>query len=254
MLIVISPSKTLDFESPVNISEYSNAEFGREANELAAILKKHSLQKLSALMGISPKLARLNYERYQQWNPELDGKMGRQALFAFRGDVYEGLQATSLSESDYSFAQNHLLILSGLYGVLKPLDLIQPYRLEMGAWLKTRAGKDLYDYWRKKITISLNSHLKDEKSGILINLSSIEYFSAIEIKKLKARIISPRFLDFNKGSFKVVSFYAKRARGLMSRFIVQNKIDNPDHLVAFNEEGYNYDNQLSKGDNLVFTR
>lgn len=254
MLIVISPSKTLDFESPVNCSEYSNAEFGREANELAAILRKHSPEKLGELMGISPKLAQLNYERYQQWNPDSDVKLGRQALFAFRGDVYEGLQANTLAESDYRFAQNHLLILSGLYGILKPLDLIQPYRLEMGAGLKTRAGKDLYDYWRKKITKSFNGHLKDEKSGILINLASVEYFSAIDIKKINARIITPRFLDFNNGSFKVVSFYAKRARGLMSRFIIQNKIDNPEHLVAFNVEGYHHNHQLSKGDNLVFTR
>jgi uncharacterized protein len=254
MLIVISPSKTLDFESPVNYSEYSTAEFGREANEIASILRKRSPQKLSELMGISPKLAQLNYERYQQWNPDLDVKMGKQALFAFRGDVYEGLQANSLSESDYQFAQNHLLILSGLYGVLKPLDLIQPYRLEMGTRLKTRAGKDLYDYWQKKITKNLNIRLMYENSGILINLASAEYFSAVDNRKTKARIVTPCFLDLHNGKYKIISFFAKRARGMMSRFIIQNKIDNPDHLVAFNEEGYHHNHQLSKGDNLVFTR
>jgi uncharacterized protein len=254
MLIVISPSKTLDFETPVIISESSAVEFGREANELALLLKKRSPQKLAELMGISPKLSQLNFERYQRWNAESADHTGRQAMFAFKGDVYDGLQAYSFSTNEIQNAQDHLRILSGLYGLLKPLDKIQPYRLEMGAPLKTKSGKNLYDYWHTKITKSLNAHLVEEQSGLIINLASVEYFSAVDQKRIKAKIITPGFRDMHNGSYKVISFFAKRARGLMSRFIIQNKITDPEHLLAFDAEGYNYNQQLSKGNNPVFTR
>jgi uncharacterized protein len=254
MLIVISPSKTLDFDSPVNVSEYSTAEFSREANELASVLKKRSAEKLSELMGISSNLARLNHERYQQWLPNESDKIGRQALFAFKGDVYDGLQPNNLTKEECLFGQNHLRILSGLYGILKPLDLIQPYRLEMGTPLKTKAGSTLYNYWRKKVTKSINTQLAAETSGILINLASVEYFSVFDQKKIRSRIITPSFRERHNGHYKVISFYAKRARGLMSRFIIQNKISDPESLPAFDAEGYLYNHQLSKRDNIVFTR
>jgi uncharacterized protein len=254
MLIVISPSKTLDFETPVIFSKSSLVEFGKEANELALLLRKKSPQKLAELMGISSKLAALNYERYQRWNQEPDTKTSRQALFAFKGDVYEGMHASDFSENDCQYAQDHLRILSGLYGLLKPLDFIQAYRLEMGAPLKTKSGKNLYDYWRTKITKSLNAYLVEEQSGLIINLASIEYFTAVDQKRIKARIITPCFRDMHNGSYKVISFFAKRARGLMSRFIIQNKIMDPEHLLAFDAEGYNYNQRLSHGNNIVFTR
>jgi len=254
MLIIISPSKTLDFDSLVTYSESSKAEFSNEANELASLLRKRSPQKLAELMGISSKLALLNYERYQRWNTNTDEYSGRQAVFAFKGDVYEGLQSYRFSLNDYKFAQKHLRILSGLYGLLKPLDLIQPYRLEMSAKLKTKSGKDLYDFWHNKITRSLNKHLNEECSGILINLASVEYFSVIDQKKIDARIITPGFRNMHSGSYKVISFYAKRARGAMSRFIIQNKITDPEHLLAFNADGYHYNMQFSNGNDPVFTR
>jgi uncharacterized protein len=254
MLIVISPSKTLDFESPVAFGKSSEVEFSHEANQLALLLKKRSSQKLAELMGISPKLAQLNFDRYQRWNHSTHQLMGRQALLAFKGDVYDGMQAYDFSENDYLFAQKHLRILSGLYGLLKPLDLIQPYRLEMGTPIRTGPAKDLYAFWRNKITKRLIAHLSEEKSGVLINLASVEYFSAIDQKKIPARIVTPTFHDFHNGNYKVISFYAKRARGMMSRFIIQNKITDPEHLLAFNSEGYHYNINLSKETNPVFTR
>jgi uncharacterized protein len=254
MLMVISPSKTLDFEKPLMFTESSEVEFGNEANQIALLLKKRSPQELSELMGISSKLARLNYDRYQRWDFAQTHNIVRQAILAFKGDVYEGMQASYFSDSEFQFAQKHLLILSGLYGILKPLDLIQPYRLEMGTSLKTRSGKDLYSFWQNKITKCINNRLEEEKSGILVNLASVEYFSVIDKKRIRARIVTPTFRDLHNGGYKVISFYAKRARGAMSRFIIQNKISEPEHLWAFNTGGYNYNRHFSNANNIVFTR
>jgi len=205
-------------------------------------------------MGISPKLAQLNFERFINWQLPFSTDNAKQALLAFKGDVYTGLDAYSLNEDELQTAQNDLRILSGLYGVLKPLDLIQAYRLEMGKKLQTKKGNNLYEFWGDKITKEINKSLIAKNDKYLINLASNEYFKAVVKKKVKAEIITPVFKDFKNGQYKVISFFAKKARGLMTRFIIQNKITDPEHLKAFNSEGYNFNPQLSKNTELVFTR
>lgn len=254
MLILISPAKTLDFESPVMFPESSTIAFKKESAELAHILRKYKPEGIAELMGISPKLAMLNFERFQQWADEPVDTQTRQAIFAYRGDVYDGLQAYQFSDADFRFAQEHLLILSGLYGLLKPLDRIQPYRLEMSAPLSTKACKDLYQFWTFKITRLIKEQLKADQSGIIINLASLEYIKAVEKKKLQAEIITPVFKDYHNGQYKIISFYAKRARGAMSRFIIRHKITDPEDICAFHMDGYMYNKQLSSGNNWVFTR
>jgi len=254
MLILISPAKTLNFESPVRPCESSAIGFGKEAAELVRILRKNKPEGLAELMGISFKLAMLNFERYHRWAKEPVETQTRQAILAYKGDVYDGLRADQFSNADFHFAQEHLLILSGLYGLLKPLDRIQPYRLEMSTQLKTKAGNHLYDFWSGKITKRLQEQIKTEQSGIIVNLASQEYMKAIDQKKLKAQIITPVFKDFHNGQYKIISFYAKRARGAMSRFIILNKIKDPGDIYAFQMDGYIYNEQLSSGNNWVFTR
>lgn len=254
MLIVISPAKTLDYETPATTKKSSQAALLDESQDLIDDLKKLAPQDISKLMGISDKLGSLNYDRYQQWQRPFTKTNAKQAVLAFKGDVYTGLDAESLSQDELSFAQQHLRILSGLYGVLKPLDLMQAYRLEMGTKFNNRRGKDLYEFWGERITDILNKQLKSVKSDVLVNLASNEYFKAVKKDKLKAKIITPIFKDMKNGQYKIISFYAKKARGLMSAYVIKKGITEAAKLKRFNWEGYNYNKELSKGDDWVFTR
>lgn len=254
MLIVISPSKTLDFEKQIVSQAYTQPEFIKEATALIKPLRKLSVDQLIKLMGISPKLARLNQERFYLWRPESSPETSQTALFAFRGDVYTGLDADTLLSSDIDSAQKQLRILSGLYGVLRPLDLIFPNRLEMGISLAVGKNRNLYEFWQKKITAKIREDLDKSGSNLLINLASVEYFKAIEPKKLKAEIVTPEFREAKEGTYKMVSFFAKKARGMMTRFILQNQIESEEQLHAFGSDGYCFNNRLSQKGRPVFTR
>lgn len=251
MILVISPAKTLHHYCPVKVEHYSQIDFLPEAEKIVTILKKQTPDQLSALMGISAKLAELNYHRFQTWTPLFTNENSWQAILMFNGDVYQGLQAEKFTPAEFETAQKHLRILSGLYGLLKPLDQIQPYRLEMGTTIAIGKSKNLYDFWKTKITEQLNKEFDQQENKILVNLASNEYFSAIDSKKLKAKIITPVFKEYKDEKPRVVSLLAKRARGLMSRFIIQNNITNPEEIKAFDLEGYYFNNQLSKGNEWV---
>ncbi len=254
MLTVISPAKTLDYESPVTTKLHSMPRFLEHSAQLINTLEALSVQEVAELMKLSDKLASLNVARYASWQEQFNPSDARQAVLAFKGDVYTGLAAETLSEEQLEYAQQHLRILSGLYGVLKPLDLMQPYRLEMGTKLNNAKGKDLYQFWGTRLTESLNEELASDNSPVLVNLASNEYFKAIKPKLLNARVITPVFKDWKNGQYKIISFYAKKARGLMSRYIIEEKINAPEALKAFNYEGYQFSETLSEGDTLVFTR
>ena len=253
MLMVISPAKTLDFENAAVTSTHTQPRYLDDSAKLIERLRKMSTADIASLMKLSDKLAGLNAARYESWQTPFNIDNAKQAVLAFKGDVYTGLDADSLDEAGFEFAQQHLRILSGLYGVLKPLDLIQPYRLEMGTKLDNTGGKDLYAFWGSKLRDSLQ---QDEalQDGVLINLASNEYFKAVEAKKLKARIITPVFKDWKNGQYKMISFYAKKARGLMSRYIIDNKLTEPDALKQFDYEGYRFSEDMSKADEWVFIR
>jgi len=252
MLILVSPAKTLDYESPLATSRFSQPRFTEQSQQLIDTLRDLSVQDVAELMKLSDKLASLNVARYQSWQPEHTPDNARPAVLAFKGDVYTGLDAESFSEDDFEFAQQHLRILSGLYGVLRPLDLLEPYRLEMGTRLKTAAGDNLYQFWGSRITEALNEELAND--DVVINLASNEYFKAVQPKSLNARLITPVFKDFKNGQYKIISFYAKKARGLMSRYIIQNRIESPEAIQAFDLEGYYFSAEQSKGDTWVFLR
>ena len=254
MLIVISPAKTLYEQSPVLLEKYSQADFLPEAEKIISVMKKKKPAQIAKLMDISPKLAELNFGRFQKWNLPFTPENAWQSVLMFNGDVYQGLKAETFSDTDFEVAQQKLRILSGVYGLLKPLDLIQPYRLEMGTSLPVARKKNLYEFWKAKITTKLDEEFSEAENKVLINLASIEYFSAIDTRKLKARIITPSFKENKGGQYLMVSFFAKKARGLMSRFIIQNQLTDPEDIKAFDSEGYYFNNQLSKGDNWVFTR
>ncbi|SEQ17187.1 hypothetical protein SAMN05216522_101417 [Rosenbergiella nectarea] len=254
MLMLISPAKTLDYESPVPVSDYTQPELLDHSRQLIDIAKKLSPAEIASLMKISDKLSHLNADRFNQWSTPFSPDNARQALFAFKGDVYTGLQADQLSPDSIHFAQQHLRMLSGLYGVLRPLDLMQPYRLEMGIKLANQAGKDLYAFWGETITKQLNQHIDTQHEKWVINLASDEYFKSVNPAKLNAPLIKPVFLDEKNGKFKVISFYAKKARGMMCRFIIDNKITQPEKLTEFNREGYFYDAQRSTENEMVFCR
>jgi len=254
VLIVISPAKTLDYETPPTTKKSSEPVLLEESQILINNLKKMAPQDISKLMGISDKLGTLNYDRYQQWQKPFTPANAKQALLAFKGDVYTGLDAESLSQDELAFAQKHLRILSGLYGVLKPLDLMQAYRLEMGTKLNNQRGKNLYDFWGARITELLNKQLKSLKSDVLVNLASNEYFKAVKQDQLKAKIITPIFKDKKNGQYKIISFYAKKARGLMSAYAIKKGISDVAKLKRFNGEGYTYNKELTNGDEWVFTR
>lgn len=253
MLIVISPAKTLDFEAAPVTQKHSQPEMLEQSQLLIDDLRKLSAADIASLMKLSDKLAGLNMARFQEWQPPFNLDNAKQAVLAFKGDVYTGLDADTLDEAGFDFAQQHLRILSGLYGVLKPLDLMQAYRLEMGTRFSNVRGKDLYQFWGSRIREKLQAE-QGLADGILINLASNEYFKAVEAKKLDARIITPQFKDWKNGQYKMISFYAKKARGLMSRYIIDNRISDPDQIKRFDYEGYRFSADMSKGDEWVFIR
>ncbi|MCW3786271.1 peroxide stress protein YaaA [Plebeiibacterium sediminum] len=254
MQIIISPAKALDFEKPAVTNMRSDFRFVKEAKEITGELKNYMPKDLANLMKISPKLADLNYNRYQEWSFPVEQDKAKQALFAFNGEVYNGIQAETLNIQDVDFAQEKLRILSGLYGVLRPLDMILPYRLEMGIKLAFKDYKNLYDFWGSRITDMLNADSNEFKHKAMVNLASNEYFKSVKQELIKVPVISPEFKDLKNGQYKVISIYAKKARGLMTRFIIQNNITNPEDLRAFDLEGYIYNNQLSTELKPVFTR
>ena len=254
MLIVISPAKTLDFETAPTTNEFTQPEYLKESRKLISELKKLSPAEVSSLMKISDKLGTLNFLRFNDWKTPFKLNNAKQALLAFKGDVYTGLDAESLSKQDLKFAQKHLRILSGLYGVLKPLDLMQAYRLEMGTQFENKKGKDLYEFWGAKITDHINDDLKTSKSKYLINLASNEYFKSLQADDIKAEIIVPVFKDYKNGKYKIISFYAKKARGLMSAFIIKNRLKDPEDIKKFNIDGYKFYKSESDGKNWVFQR
>ncbi|MGC8866525.1 MAG: peroxide stress protein YaaA [Bacteroidales bacterium] len=255
MLILLSPSKTLDFQS--NHIPSVKTEIPRllnKAERLAQIMKEKPIEEIRDLMGISDALAELNFQRYQEWRADLHDLNGKPALFVFKGDVYEGFHATPFPEKAFVNAEKYLRILSGLYGILRPFDLIMPYRLEMGTALPNPAGSDLYAFWRKDVTHLINDDLKKSGSKVLLNLASNEYFKVVNQKEIQASIISPEFRDFKDGSYKMISFFAKRARGLMAAWVLRNSVTEPSDLLAFSEEGYSYNDLLSEPRKPVFTR
>jgi cytoplasmic iron level regulating protein YaaA (DUF328/UPF0246 family) len=252
MKLVISPAKSLNYDSKLPTGFSSESCFLNEAKELNTLLKKKSPKALSELMHISPKLGALNYERNQNWSLPFSSENARQAIYAFDGDVYRGLDAYSISEEKLDILQDTVRIISGLYGLLKPLDLIQPYRLEMGTKFPVGKNKNLYEFWRKKITTALNDELYEDE--LLVNLASQEYFKAIDLKALKAPIIHIDFKEFKNGQFKTIAIFSKRARGLMTRYIVDSNAQNVEDLKNFNTDRYILDDQLSTENKLVFTR
>ncbi len=254
MKIILSPAKSLDFETPTLIDGYTQPEFLDDSLELIDQLQDFSPEQVSALMSISEKLGDLNYQRFQDWKLPLAPNNAKQCLFAFTGDVYQGLDVNTMSSDDIAFAQQHLRILSGLYGLLKPLDLVLPYRLEMGTKLKTQRGNNLYDFWGTQLTDTLNTELENEPDPSLINLASNEYTKAVKLKSISANVITPVFKDKKNGQYKIISFFAKKARGLMSRYIINNRITSSEDIKHFNIGSYYYNPDLSAGNEWVFTR
>ncbi|RKP57477.1 peroxide stress protein YaaA [Pararobbsia silviterrae] len=256
MIIVLSPAKSLDYETPPHVQQHSLPAFVDHSSELVDTLRALSPASIGSLMSISDPLANLNFQRYQDWTPTFTPANAKQAVLAFNGDVYEGLDARSFADTDLDFAQQHVRILSGLYGVLRPLDLMQPYRLEMGTRLKNARGKDLYAFWGDRITHALNGELgqRDPMSRALVNLASEEYFKSVRPKSLDAPVITPVFEDFKGGRYKIISFYAKRARGMMARYAVLNRIRHPSALRDFDVDGYAYAPDVSSEQTWVFRR
>lgn len=254
MLVLISPAKTLDYDSPRVTEQFSQPELLDESERLVRICRTLTPAQLSSLMSISDKLAGLNVARFAQWYPEFDLHNARQAILAFKGDVYTGLAVEDFDAEDFQFAQSHLRILSGLYGVLRPLDLMQPYRLEMGTRLANERGADLYAFWGSRITEQLNLALQAQGDDVIINLASEEYFKAVKGAELSGRIISPVFEDEKGGNYKIISFYAKRARGMMTRYLLKNRVRNPAELLDFAEQGYRYCAERSTAVRPVFRR
>ena len=252
MLFLLSPAKSLNYEPSNRSLATTERLLADETRILSKTTKNFSRAKLREMMGISADLADLNFERFQAFKSEGAPEAEKHAVLAFNGDVYIGLDANSLEDEDLEWAQDHLRILSGFYGVLRPLDAMQPYRLEMGVKVHTRRGEDLYDFWSNKISKTLNEDLGED--GVVINLASKEYFKAVDKKALKARVITCDFKDIKEGKARTLAFFAKRARGLMARFAVENRIDTPEGLKAFNIDGYTFDATLSKGDTWVFSR
>lgn len=252
MKIVISPAKSLNYEKPLPISTFSEPIFLSKAATIQKTLKKKKPEQLMKLMDISEKLADLNWKRNQDWNVPFSPENARPAVYAFDGDVYTGLDVYSLAAEKVTVLQEKLRILSGLYGLLKPLDLMQPYRLEMGTSIAVGTKKNLYEFWKKTITEALNKELSNDE--LFINLASTEYFSAVDTKALKVPIITPEFKDYKDGKLKIISFFAKKARGLMVRYIIDTNAETIDDLKGFDYEGYAFDANLSKGNSLVFTR
>jgi len=254
MLIVISPAKKLDYESPAKTKAFTLPDYLDDSQLLIKRMRDFSVLDISELMHVSSNIAELNFERYESWTKKFTPENAKQAIFAFKGDVYTGLDAESLKKTELDFAQKHLRILSGLYGLLRPLDLMKAYRLEMGTKLENVRGKNLYEFWDMKITDGLNAQLKKIKSSTLVNLASNEYFKSVKSKQINGEIITPAFKEYKNGDYKMIGIFAKKARGLMSRYIIQNKLTDAEDIKAFDEEGYQYNKKLSSDNNLVFTR
>ncbi|QQC65131.1 peroxide stress protein YaaA [Paraburkholderia ginsengisoli] len=256
MIIVLSPAKSLDYETPPHVSKHTIPDFVDDAAELIGGLRRLSPAQIASLMDISDPLAHLNFQRYAEWSPQFGTHNAKQAVLAFNGDVYEGFNAKTLSSADLDYAQNHVRVLSGLYGLLRPLDLLQPYRLEMGTRFANPRGKDLYAFWGERITHALNAQLKKNTvaSRVLVNCASGEYFKSVKPKLLEAPVVTPVFEDWKGGRYKIISFHAKRARGLMARYAVENRLERPEQLKEFDAEGYGFDAAASNDSTYVFRR
>ena len=254
MLMVISPAKTLDYETPPITERFTQPQYLEHSQLLIEQLRDYSPAQISELMHLSDKLAALNVARYGSWSEKFTPDNARQALLAFKGDVYTGLSVEDFTDNDLLFAQQHLRMLSGLYGLLRPLDLMQPYRLEMGTKLANPRGKDLYAFWGERISDWLNEALAEQGDDVLLNLASNEYFTAVKRKALNARVINVDFKDMKNGQYKIISFYAKKARGLMARWVIKERVSDPAQLSAFDYEGYRYSPDASSADHLVFLR
>ena len=254
MLLVISPAKTLDYDTPPKTKTFTTPDYLDDSQLLISRARDYSALDIAELMQVSMKIAELNFERFAAWHTPFTPDNAKQAVLAFKGDVYTGLDAGSFSSADFKFAQQHLRILSGLYGLLRPLDLMQPYRMEMGRKIDTQRGKNLYEFWGSTITEGLNKQLKKLKSPYLINLASNEYFKSVKPKLLEGEIITPEFKDWKNGQYKMLGVYAKKARGQLSRFVIQNQLSDPEDMKAFDVDGYGYNKKLSAGNKWVFTR
>ncbi len=254
MLVVVSPAKTLDYETPATTARHTQPDYLAHSEALIQVCRQLTPAQIGSLMKISDKLAGLNAARFEQWQPEFTQENAKQAVFAFKGDVYTGLDAETLSESTLDYAQSHLRMLSGLYGLLRPLDLMMPYRLEMGTKLENSRGKNLYEFWGDIITQGLNADLAAQGDDVLVNLASNEYFKAVKPKQIQGRIITPVFKDCKNGTYKIISFYAKKARGLMARYILEQQPSGVEQLKSFDSEGYYFCEAESSEDTLVFLR
>jgi hypothetical protein len=254
MLTVISPAKTLDFDTPPTTRKTTQPQFLERAADLVEDARSMSPDDIRELMGVSENIARLNHQRFMNWGTPFTLDNAKQSLLAFKGDVYTGLEADSLSAKQLNFAQKHLCILSGLYGLLRPLDLMQPYRLEMGLKFANRGGKNLYEFWGEDITGALNTQLRKSGSPVLVNLASNEYFKSIKAGALDAEVITPVFKDLKGDKYRVISFFAKKARGQMARFIIDGELSDPAGLKKFGADGYRYNKAESTARELVFTR
>ena len=254
MLMLISPAKTLDYETPSTTYSFSIPDYLNKSYELVGVVKQKSFRDLMKLMQVSQKIAELNVERFNQWKLPFSTENAKQAVLAFKGDVYTGLDASALSENRLTYTQSHLRILSGLYGLLRPLDLMQPYRLEMGLKLTTKKGENLYQFWGEKITDALNVLLAKQDEPVLINLASNEYFKSVQKKNLDGRLITPEFKDWKNGKYKMISFFAKKARGLMVRYAIDHNIQKAEVLQNFDYDGYHFNLELSRADKWVFSR
>jgi len=254
MLIVVSPAKTLDFDTPAGTKVFTQPDYLNDSQQLINRLRRFSSLDISELMKVSSKIAELNFDRFENWTKRFTEKNAKQAALAFKGDVYTGLDAGSFNSNDFKFAQKHFRILSGLYGLLRPLDLMKAYRLEMGTKLKTDRGNNLYEFWGSTITEGLNTQLKKSRSSYLINLASNEYFKSVKPKELTAEIITPEFREFKNGDYKIIGIFAKKARGMLSRHIIKNRLSDPDDIKKFSEDGYTLNKKLSTDSKIVFTR
>lgn len=254
MLLVISPAKTLDYETKPQTRTFTLPDYLDESQRLIDRARQWSALDIAEVMQVSMKIAELNFDRFEVWHTPFTQENAKQAVLAFKGDVYTGLDATTFRAADFTFAQKHLRILSGLYGLLRPLDLMQAYRLEMGRKVDTERGKNLYEFWGERITEGLNQQMKKLKSPYLINLASNEYFKAVKPKLLDGEIITPEFKDWKNGQYKMMGVYAKKARGQLSRFVIQNQITEPEAMKTFNVDGYTFNVSMSSASKWVFTR
>ena len=252
--MLLSPAKTLDYETPATTESFSIPDYLEKSSELVKVLKQKSFLDLMELMQVSQKIAELNVERFNQWKLPFSTENAKQAVLSFKGDVYTSLDASALSENRLAYTQSHLRILSGLYGLLRPLDLMQPYRLEMGLKLTTKKGENLYQFWGEKITDALNVLLAKQDEPVLINLASNEYFKSVQKKNLDGRLITPEFKDWKNGKYKMISFFAKKARGLMVRYAIDHNIQKAEVLQNFDYDGYHFNLELSLADKWVFSR